>query len=160
VKTDHLEKTTAVRAILQRVERARVSTGGETVAEIGRGVLVFLGVEKGDGTRQAAAMADKLARLRIFEDGAGKMNLDAAAAGAAFLVVSQFTLAASLDRGRRPSFDRAAPPAVARPLVEAVIAGLAQRGFAVGSGRFGAKMAVELVNDGPVTFVVDVDSST
>ncbi len=92
-------------------------------------------------------------------DGEGRMNRNARAAGAAFLVVSQFTLAASLARGRRPSFDRAAPPGIAAPLVDAVIAGLNAEGFTVASGRFGTMMQVELVNDGPVTFVLDVDGS-
>lgn len=145
-----------MRLILQRVTSAAVRVDGETVGAIGRGLLALVGVEKGDGPAQAAAAADKLAGLRVFEDSAGKMNLAAADAGAAFLVVSQFTLAASLDRGRRPSFDRAAPPAEAAPLIEALIADLAERGFEVAGGRFGAHMAVELVNDGPVTFVLDL----
>ena len=145
-----------MRAILQRVSTASVRVGGETVGRIGRGLLVLVGVEKGDGRSQALALADKLAYLRVFEDAAGKMNLDAAAAGGEFLVVSQFTLAASLARGRRPSFDPAAPPEVAEPLVEAVAADLEGRGFRVARGRFGEHMEVELVNDGPVTFVLDI----
>jgi D-tyrosyl-tRNA(Tyr) deacylase len=145
-----------VRLIVQRVRSAAVRVAGETVGAIGRGLLVLAGVEKGDGPAQAAAAADKLAGLRVFDDGAGRMNLAAAAAEAGFLVVSQFTLAASLDRGRRPSFDRAAPPAVAEPLVAALVDDLRRRGFEVASGRFGARMEVELVNDGPVTFVLDL----
>jgi D-tyrosyl-tRNA(Tyr) deacylase len=145
-----------VRLILQRVSRAAVRVGGETVGEIGRGMLVLVGVETGDGPAAAAAAADKLAGLRIFEDAAGKMNLDAAAVGGAFLVVSQFTLAGSLARGRRPSFDGAAPPEVAAPLVAALAAALRARGLHVEEGRFGAHMEVELVNDGPVTFVLDL----
>ena len=145
-----------MRLILQRVTRAAVRVDGEVVGEIGRGLLVLAGVEQGDGAAQAAAAADKLAGLRIFADAAGKMNLAAEAAAAAFLVVSQFTLAADLSRGRRPSFGTAAPPDVAEPLVEALIADLRERGFTVASGRFGAHMEVELVNDGPVTFVLDV----
>jgi D-tyrosyl-tRNA(Tyr) deacylase len=142
--------------VLQRVARAAVRVDGETVGEIGRGLLVLAGVEHGDGAAEAAAAADKLAGLRLFEDAAGKMNLAAADAGAAFLVVSQFTLAADLSRGRRPSFGTAAPPDAAEPLVEALADDLRRRGFAVATGRFGARMAVELVNDGPVTFVLDV----
>jgi len=145
-----------VRLVLQRVARAAVRVDGETVGEIGRGLLVLAGVEHGDGAAEAAAAADKLAGLRLFEDAAGKMNLAAADAGAAFLVVSQFTLAADLSRGRRPSFGTAAPPAAAEPLVDALADDLRRRGFAVATGRFGAHMAVELVNDGPVTFVLDV----
>lgn len=145
-----------MRAILQRVSRAAVRVDGGTVGEIGRGLLVLVGVEAGDGPRQAAATVDKLAHLRVFEDQRGRMNLDARAAGGSFLVVSQFTLAGSLDRGRRPSFDGAAPPEVAEPLVEAVAGGLRDHGFTVACGRFGAHMEVELVNDGPVTFVLDL----
>ncbi len=145
-----------MRLILQRVSSAEVRVGGETVGAIGRGVVVLAGVESGDGPEEAARAADKLAALRIFPDERGRMNLDAAAAGGEFLVVSQFTLVASLDRGRRPSFDRAAPPAAAEPLVEALAAGLEGRGFRVARGRFGALMEVELVNDGPVTFVLEV----
>jgi len=145
-----------VRLILQRVSAATVRVGGEVVGEIGRGVLVLAGVVAGDGAAQAAAAADKLAGLRLFADDAGKMNLDAAATGGAFLVVSQFTLAADLSRGRRPSFVQAARPEVAEPLIEALMADLRRRGFEVQGGRFGAHMQVELTNDGPVTFVLDV----
>jgi D-tyrosyl-tRNA(Tyr) deacylase len=101
------------------------------------------------------AAAEKLAGLRIFEDDAGKMNLDTAAVGGAFLIVSQFSLAGTVARGRRPSFDRAAPPEEAQPLVEALVADLRARGFAVETGRFRAQMEVALVNDGPVTLVAD-----
>lgn len=145
-----------MRLILQRVARAAVRVDGETVGRIGRGLLVLAGVEEGDGDDQVAAAADKLAGLRVFEDADGKMNLDAAAVAGAFLVVSQFTLAADLSRGRRPSFAKAAPPEVAEPLVDALVADLQGRGYVVEEGRFGAKMEVELVNDGPVTFVLDV----
>ncbi len=144
-----------MRAILQRVDSAAVRVEGETVGEIGRGVLVLIGVERGDGEAEAAAVARKLAELRLFEDGDGRMNLDCAAVGGAFLVVSQFTLAASLRRGRRPSFNSAAPPAEAEPLVEAVMKDLERRGYPVAGGRFGAQMKVELVNDGPVTLVLE-----
>jgi D-tyrosyl-tRNA(Tyr) deacylase len=146
-----------MRAILQRVESAAVRVvGGEVVAAIGRGVLALVGAERGDGPGEAVVLARKLAEIRLFEDPQGRMNLDAAAVGGAFLVVSQFTLAASLVKGRRPSLNGAAAPAEAEPLVERVIAELAARGFEVAGGRFGARMKVELVNDGPVTFVVDV----
>jgi len=145
-----------MRLILQRVLRASVRTGGEVVGSIDRGVLVLVGIERGDGAVQVEKAVDKLASLRLFEDSSGRMNLDAAAAGGAFLIVSQFTLAASLRKGRRPSFGRAAPAEVAAPLIESLVAGLEARGLASASGRFGAHMQVELVNDGPVTFVLDL----
>jgi D-tyrosyl-tRNA(Tyr) deacylase len=119
-------------------------------------MLVFTGVEKGDDAASVDRAADKLAGLRVFADSEGRMNLDAAAVGGKVLIVSQFTLAGSLDRGRRPSFDRAAPPDLAEPLVESLATRLEERGFRVGRGSFGAYMQVELVNDGPVTFVLDV----
>ncbi len=144
-----------MRAILQRVENSSVWVDGEVVGEIGRGMLVLLGVEKGDSLSEASAIAAKLAGLRIFSDADGKTNLDAQAIDGEFLVVSQFTLAASLARGRRPSFNSAAPPDLARPLVAAVMQDLAARGFVVAGGRFGANMKVELVNDGPVTFILE-----
>jgi len=133
-----------------------VRVDAEVVGRIGRGVLALVGVERGDGPREVEALARKMAELRLFEDTEGRMNLDSAAVGGAFLVVSQFTLAAALDRGRRPSFNGAAPPAEAEPLVEALSRALAVRGFEVAGGRFRAHMEVELVNDGPVTFVVEV----
>ena len=145
-----------MRLVLQRVARAAVRVGGEQVGAIGRGVLVLAGVERGDGPEQVAAAVRKLAGLRLFEDAEGKMNLATAEVGGAFLVVSQFTLAGSLARGRRPSFDGAAAPADAEPLVEALVAGLLAEGLPVATGRFRAHMEVELVNDGPVTFVLEV----
>lgn len=145
-----------MRLVLQRVSSAAVRVAGETVGEIGTGVLVLAAAQQGDGPEQAAAAAAKLASLRIFEDEAGRMNLDGRAAGGAFLVVSQFTLAGSLAKGRRPSFDAAAPPEVAEPLVEALAQGLREAGYQVATGRFGARMEVELVNDGPVTFILDL----
>jgi len=145
-----------VRSILQRVAKAAVRVGGETVGEIGRGMLVLVGVEKGDGRAEAVALAAKLAELRVFTDSAGKMNLDSATVAGEFLVVSQFTLGASLAKGRRPSFNAAAHPDLARPLVEEVMTALAARGFRVAGGRFGADMQIELINDGPVTFVLEV----
>ncbi len=145
-----------MRLLLQRVTSARVRVGDETVGEIGPGLLVLVGVEKGDPPEAVSRAADKLATLRTFPDPEGRMNLDARAVGGEFLVVSQFTLAGSLAKGRRPSFDRAAPPEIAEPMVAALAAELEARGFRVGRGRFGAYMRVELVNDGPVTFVLDL----
>ena len=145
-----------MRLILQRVSHAAVRVEGATVAEIDRGMLLLVGVEKGDGAGQVEKAAEKMAGLRIFEDENGRMNLDSAAAGGAFLVVSQFTLAGSLAKGRRPSFDGAAPAEVAEPLVEALASDLRGRGFDVETGRFGAHMEVEMINDGPVTFVLDL----
>jgi len=145
-----------VRLILQRVSAAEVRVAGEAVGRIGRGMLVLVGVEKGDGPAQAAAAAAKLGHLRIFEDAEGRMSLGPAEAGADFLVVSQFTLAGSLDRGRRPSFDAAAPPEAAEPLVERLVEELRRAGHRVETGRFRARMEVELINDGPVTFVLDL----
>jgi D-aminoacyl-tRNA deacylase len=144
-----------MRLVIQRVSSAAVRVADETVGAIGRGLLVLVGVERGDMPAAAQAAAEKLAGLRIFDDGAGKMNLDAAAAGGAFLVVSQFTLIGSVARGRRPSFDRAAPPDEAAPLVEALVDALRRRGCDVATGRFRAHMQVDLVNDGPVTLVAD-----
>ena len=144
-----------MRLVIQRVSSAAVRVAGATVGQIGRGLLVLAGIERGDGPAAVRAAADKLAGLRAFEDEAGKMNLDTAAVGGAFLVVSQFTLAGSLERGRRPSFDRAAPPDEAQPLVEALMDDLRARGFQVETGRFRAMMEVALVNDGPVTLVAD-----
>ena len=144
-----------MRLILQRVTRADVCVGDRKVAGIGSGLLVLAGVEKGDGMDQVERAAAKLSTLRVFEDDRGRMNLDAAETGAQFLVVSQFTLAGSLDKGRRPSFDRAAPPEIAAPLVESLVDQLRASGLRVETGEFGARMSVELVNDGPVTFVFD-----
>ncbi len=145
-----------MRLVLQRVERAEVRVAQRRVGAIGTGVLVLVAVEAGDAAEVASRAARKLSTLRLFEDGRGRMNLDAGAVGGAFLVVSQFTLAASLDRGRRPSFERAAPPDLAELLVDALVAELRDLGHPVATGRFGAHMAVELVNDGPVTFVLDL----
>lgn len=145
-----------MRLVLQRVSRAAVRVGGAPVATIGRGLVVLLGVERGDGPTEAGKAASKLAALRVFEDAGGAMNLDAAAAGADFLLVPNFTLAGSLAKGRRPSFDRAARPEAANPLVDAVAAALRVHGFRVATGRFGAAMELELINDGPVTFVLDI----
>jgi len=142
--------------VVQRVSRAEVRVEGATVGRIGRGMLVLVGAERGDTPRQAEDAAHKLAHLRIFEDAAGKMNLALAEAGGAVLAVSQFTLLADLSRGRRPGFERAAKPDLALPLYEHFCAALEVAGFEVQRGVFGAFMEVELVNDGPSTFVVEV----
>jgi D-aminoacyl-tRNA deacylase len=144
-----------MRLVIQRVSAASVRVAGETVGAIGRGLLVLVGIERGDLPTAVAAAAEKLAGLRVFEDADGKMNLDLAAVGGAFLIVSQFTLAGSLARGRRPSFERAAAPEEAAPLVQALVDDLRRRGFEVATGRFRAHMEVELLNDGPVTLVAD-----
>jgi D-aminoacyl-tRNA deacylase len=144
-----------MRLVIQRVSSATVRVAGEPVGAIGRGLLVLVGVEREDSPATARAAAEKLAGLRIFGDAAGKMNLDAAAAGGSFLVVSQFTLAASLTGGRRPSFARAAPPEAAAALVETLVEALRRQGCQVATGRFRAQMDVELVNDVPVTLVDD-----
>jgi D-tyrosyl-tRNA(Tyr) deacylase len=144
-----------MRLVVQRVSSAAVKVAGSTVGEIGRGLLVLVGIERGDRPEAVRAAAAKLAGLRIFEDAEGKMNLDSAAVGGAFLIVSQFTLAGSVAGGRRPSFDRAAPPEEAEPLVAALVEDLRARGLPVETGRFRAHMEVALVNDGPVTLVAD-----
>ena len=145
-----------MRLVLQRVESASVEVDGQELASIGRGILALVGIEKGDAPEAVVKAAHKVAELRIFPDGEGRMNLDLAAAGGEILVVSQFTLAASLERGRRPSFDPAAPPALAESIYAALVDALRCRGLRVATGRFGAAMRVRLVNDGPVTFVLDV----
>lgn len=144
-----------MRAVVQRVTRARVTSDGAELGAIGPGMLVLLGVLRGDGPADARALAAKLAQFRFFTDDAGKMNLSVLDTRGSVLVVSQFTLAADGRKGRRPSFDRAAPPAEAEPLYELFVSELRALGLAVATGRFGASMAVELVNDGPVTFVLD-----
>jgi len=142
-------------ACIQRCARADVRVGDRSVGSIGRGLLVLLGVEKGDDAARADRLADRLLDLRVFDDADGKMNRSARDTGAELLVVSQFTLVARLDRGRRPSFDRAAPPADAEALYERIVARLRLSGLRVATGSFGARMAVELVNDGPVTFLLE-----
>jgi D-tyrosyl-tRNA(Tyr) deacylase len=144
-----------VRVVVQRVARASVSTAGTELGRIERGLVVLVAVEAGDSEAAADGMAERLRYLRVFEDEQGKMNRDVAAAGGSMLVVSQFTLAATTDRGRRPSFSRAAPPGLARALIERLVAELRRRGLEVIQGAFGASMLVELVNDGPVTFVLE-----
>jgi len=141
---------------VQRVTRAAVHVDGETVAEIGEGLVLLVGVGVGDGPREADLLARKVAELRIFGDDEGRMNRSLVDVGGAALVVSQFTLYADVRKGRRPSFVAAAPSEVAAPLVERVAAELGRRGIDVARGRFGARMQVALVNDGPVTILVEV----
>ena len=144
-----------MRAVVQRVTSARVRVAGRTVGQIEHGLLVFAGVEKGDGPADVHYIAGKVNDLRIFEDAAGKMNLSLAEAGGAVLAVSQFTLCADSRRGRRPSFDAAEPPASAKPIYEELVRQLRELNLTVETGEFQADMAVDLVNDGPVTILLD-----
>ncbi len=144
-----------MRAIVQRVSEARVKIDGETVGEVGCGLLVLLGVAKSDRAEQARWLADKIVSLRIFNDAEGKMNLDVAEVDGAVLVVSQFTLYGDCSKGRRPSFIDAAPPETAIPLYEAFINAIKAHGIPTATGRFGAMMQVELINDGPVTLILE-----
>src|SRR6266851_542374 len=144
-----------MRAIIQRVSEARVRIDGEIAGEIGRGLLVLQGVAKSDTVEQARWLADKIIALRIFNDDQGKMNRDVAEIGGGILVVSQFTLYGDCSKGRRPSFIEAAPPETAIPLYEAFINGIKAHGISTAAGRFGAMMQVELINDGPVTLILE-----
>jgi D-tyrosyl-tRNA(Tyr) deacylase len=144
-----------MRVVVQRVSRASVSVDGETVASIGRGLLLLAGAADGDSEEEAVRLARKCAELRIFSDAEGKFNLSLLDVGGEALVVGQFTLLADTRRGRRPSFVGAAPPEVAEPLVAAFAAAMREAGAPTQTGRFGAKMTVELVNEGPVTIVLD-----
>lgn len=144
-----------MRLVIQRVSRAAVRVDGAAIGQIGRGALVLAGIAHGDTPELIERMADKLVGLRYFEDASGRTNTSLAEAGGSYLVVSQFTLLADVRGGRRPGFARAALPAVAEPLVERFLARLRAAGFNVATGRFGAAMEVELVNDGPFTLVVD-----
>jgi len=146
-----------VRAVVQRVSSARVEIDGEVAGSINRGLLVLLGVGRGDSEKQAHWLADKIAGLRILEDDAGKMNLSVEEVGGSLLVVSQFTLYADCRKGRRPSFTGAAPPQEADRLYQVVVERLRERGLPVATGVFQAMMQVHLVNDGPVTVVVDTE---
>jgi D-tyrosyl-tRNA(Tyr) deacylase len=139
-----------MRALVQRVSEASVTVGGEEVASIGRGLLVLLGVRRGDGEAEADRLASKLLALRVFEDSEGKMNLSVGEVGGEVLCVSQFTLYGDTRKGNRPSFVDAAPPEEAEPLYERVRSTLGAKG-----GVFGARMAVSLVNDGPVTLLLE-----
>ena len=149
-----------MKAVVQRVSRASVLVEDDVVGAIGPGMLVLLGVLRGDGEAEADRLAEKIAHFRFFADDEGRMNLSALDLGRAALVVSQFTLAADGRRGRRPSFDLAAAPETAEPLYERFVARLGALGLATRTGRFGAKMRVVLENDGPVTFVLDERASS
>jgi len=144
-----------MRAVVQRVSRAQVSVGDEVVGQIGPGLLVLLGVAKTDTQADADYLAAKVLGLRIFEDENGKMNLSVLETGGSILAVSQFTLYGDVRKGKRPSFDEAAPPALARELYEYFVAKIRESGVVCETGRFQAMMQVELVNDGPVTILVD-----
>ena len=144
-----------MKAVIQRVTKASVSVGAETVGRIGPGLAVLLGVAQGDTVDDARRLAEKTARLRIFSDAEGRFNLSLLDSGGEALVVSQFTLLADSRKGRRPSFTRAAPPEEAEPLVERYVSVLKQMGVPVATGRFGAHMLVEILNDGPVTILLD-----
>ncbi len=144
-----------MRAVVQRVSRAEVRVDGRATGAIGRGLVVLLGVAQGDGEDDARALADKVAALRIFEDPAGKMNLSVRDVSGGVLVVSQFTLLGDARKGNRPGFVDAAPPEEANALYERFCGLLRERGLAVATGVFRASMEVELVNDGPVTILLD-----
>ena len=145
-----------MRALIQRVTEARVRVDGAVVGEIGAGLCVLVGVTHGDDESRAQRLAEKVWQLRVFADDDGVMNRSLAETTRAALVVSQFTLYGDTRRGRRPSWAAAAPPALAEPLVAAFTDALRELGAAVATGRFGADMAVELVNDGPVTLLLEV----
>src|ERR1700733_2401507 len=144
-----------MRAVVQRVSRAQVTAANEIVGKIGRGLLVLLGVTQSDSEADAEYLADKIVGLRIFEDENGKMHLDAASIGGQVLVVSQFTLYGDVRRGKRPSFDAAAPPQPARELYEYFVERIRATGISCETGRFQEMMQVELVNEGPVTILLD-----
>jgi len=148
-----------MRALIQRALSASVEVGGEVVAEIGPGLLVLLGVGRCDTRRDADYLADKVAGLRIFPDDAGRMNRSVSECGGSVLVVSQFTLYGDVSRGRRPGFEQAADPQTARQLYEYFVESLAAKGVPVQTGVFQAHMAVRLLNDGPVTLLVDSDKT-
>jgi len=144
-----------VRIVIQRVSEASVAVDGEFIARIGRGLLLLVGVAEGDDDAGARKLGLKCAEMRIFSDAEGRFNLSLIDVGGAALAVSQFTLLADVRRGRRPSFDGAARPESAKPIFDAFVEALRGSGVATETGRFGARMQVRLVNDGPVTIVVD-----
>lgn len=146
-----------MRTVIQRVSRASVRVDGRVVGRTGAGFVVLAGVADGDTEDDLDLMVDKLVHLRVFADDEGKMNRSLLDAGGGLLVVSQFTLHADCRRGRRPSFTRAAPPETARALFDRFVERLREKGISVATGEFGAMMEVELVNDGPVTIVLDTD---
>ncbi len=144
-----------MRAVIQRVKEAEVKVEGESVGKIDKGLLIYLGVGKGDTEKDAQFMAEKLSNLRIFQDSAGKMNLSVQDVGGAVLLVSNFTLHGDCRKGRRPGFDAAAQPQLADQLYEKTAQLIASEGITVEKGIFGAYMQVSSINDGPVTFLLD-----
>lgn len=144
-----------MKAVLQRVSQASVTVDGVVVGQIGRGLLVLLGVQQGDSESDAHTLADKTVALRIFDDAEGKMNLSVDDAQGSVLVVSQFTLLGDCRKGRRPSFLQAAPPEIGERLYETFVAAIGVKGIPVATGKFRAHMDVSLVNDGPVTLLLD-----
>ncbi len=148
-----------MRVVLQRVREAEVEVEGRVVGRIGRGICLLIGVEKEDSEEEAEALAGKIAELRIFPDSAGKMNLSLGEIGGEVLAISQFTLAGSTKKGRRPSFDQAEEPERAEVLINHLAQSIRQRGFRVETGVFQAIMNVRLINEGPVTFVLEAGKS-
>jgi D-tyrosyl-tRNA(Tyr) deacylase len=144
-----------MRAVIQRVSKASVTVDGQVVGKIGRGLLVLLGIGRGDEQNEAILLAEKITDIRIFPDQAGRFNRSLLDINGEVLAISQFTLYAETRRGRRPSFSDAAPPEIAAPLVDHFIEALRTRGLVVASGIFGAHMYIDLQNDGPVTIVLD-----
>ena len=144
-----------MRAVVQRVLAASVSVDGERISSIGPGLLVLAAVGKGDSEADVSLIADKLCNLRVFEDSVGKMNLNVSQSGGAMLIVSQFTLFGDVRKGNRPSFDGAELPAQAQFLFDQLVAAVSQRQVSVSTGKFRTEMKVELINDGPVTILLD-----
>lgn len=144
-----------MRAVVQRVSRAGVSVNGQPVGTIGRGLVILLGIGKEDGPEDVVYMTDKITRLRVFGDDAGKLNRSLLDTGGEILAISQFTLYGDCRRGRRPNFSAAAEPFKARRLYEGFVANLKEKGIRVATGEFQAHMEVEIINDGPVTILLD-----